>query len=315
MALINCPDCNRRVSDAAVACPNCARPIRGFPQPPAGDEYRANIPAAAAGQSTPQDTRAQSSWRTRLAWASGIATTLASTWIIGTADPTGFFLMFILPVGAMLVGWIGAAGFYLGPRFLHYRPERHHWKWVLISALVAFMFGKYLDYVSAEFDGVLISRFVGFGEYYWTRITHAELAFMTRGGGLRGETGQLGIWGVGLELLKLAGYLLPFGLVVFFLSEKRYCKPCGRYFREKVVATDSAEQKGDISRYLNGRGLTLPGLADEVERKARGRAIQAIHLSSAVCSSCEEEYLRVAIGTGRDNEPVKDYHVPGKQTV
>ena len=29
MALIDCPDCGRRVSDAAVACPDCARPIAG----------------------------------------------------------------------------------------------------------------------------------------------------------------------------------------------------------------------------------------------------------------------------------------------
>src|SRR5207248_763503 len=30
MALIDCPDCGRRVSDAAQACPDCARPIAGF---------------------------------------------------------------------------------------------------------------------------------------------------------------------------------------------------------------------------------------------------------------------------------------------
>jgi hypothetical protein len=30
MALIDCPDCGRRVSDAALACPDCARPIAGF---------------------------------------------------------------------------------------------------------------------------------------------------------------------------------------------------------------------------------------------------------------------------------------------
>jgi predicted amidophosphoribosyltransferase len=28
MALINCPDCNKQVSDQALACPNCARPFR-----------------------------------------------------------------------------------------------------------------------------------------------------------------------------------------------------------------------------------------------------------------------------------------------
>jgi predicted amidophosphoribosyltransferase len=32
MALIDCPDCGRRVSDAATACPDCARPIAGAPR-------------------------------------------------------------------------------------------------------------------------------------------------------------------------------------------------------------------------------------------------------------------------------------------
>lgn len=31
MALINCADCGRQVSDAAVACPQCGRPIAGPP--------------------------------------------------------------------------------------------------------------------------------------------------------------------------------------------------------------------------------------------------------------------------------------------
>ena len=29
MALITCPDCQRQVSDLAVACPQCGRPIAG----------------------------------------------------------------------------------------------------------------------------------------------------------------------------------------------------------------------------------------------------------------------------------------------
>ena len=32
MSLIQCPDCNKDVSDAAPACPNCGRPIAA-PQP------------------------------------------------------------------------------------------------------------------------------------------------------------------------------------------------------------------------------------------------------------------------------------------
>lgn len=44
MALINCPDCGTEVSDAATACPKCARPIA-----PAMPHFRATPPAAKKG--------------------------------------------------------------------------------------------------------------------------------------------------------------------------------------------------------------------------------------------------------------------------
>lgn len=31
MAMIGCPDCGTNVSDAAIACPNCCRPIAATP--------------------------------------------------------------------------------------------------------------------------------------------------------------------------------------------------------------------------------------------------------------------------------------------
>lgn len=36
MALIECPDCGHEVSDQAVACPHCGRPIRSVPEPTGG---------------------------------------------------------------------------------------------------------------------------------------------------------------------------------------------------------------------------------------------------------------------------------------
>jgi hypothetical protein len=32
MALITCPDCGKKVSDSAHACPNCAHPFKGSAQ-------------------------------------------------------------------------------------------------------------------------------------------------------------------------------------------------------------------------------------------------------------------------------------------
>ena len=59
MALIDCPDCGRRVSDAAAACPDCARPIagavRGVPDPVVTDDIPAPIAAAQLVNSGPSE--------------------------------------------------------------------------------------------------------------------------------------------------------------------------------------------------------------------------------------------------------------------
>src|SRR4051812_47423384 len=34
MALLKCPDCGSEVSDAAIACPRCGRPMRAVATPP-----------------------------------------------------------------------------------------------------------------------------------------------------------------------------------------------------------------------------------------------------------------------------------------
>ncbi len=40
MALITCPDCGKAVSDTAVACPSCARPMRAQTIEQTGKSYK-----------------------------------------------------------------------------------------------------------------------------------------------------------------------------------------------------------------------------------------------------------------------------------
>lgn len=39
MALINCPECGKEISDKALACPNCGNPMNKQPQQPQQEEY------------------------------------------------------------------------------------------------------------------------------------------------------------------------------------------------------------------------------------------------------------------------------------
>lgn len=46
MALIDCPECRKQVSDAAASCPTCGHPIR-FAPPPLRSTYSSAPPQAA----------------------------------------------------------------------------------------------------------------------------------------------------------------------------------------------------------------------------------------------------------------------------
>lgn len=48
MALINCPECGKQVSDAAVSCPACGHPIHPGPFPVTLPPQRKWIPGVAA---------------------------------------------------------------------------------------------------------------------------------------------------------------------------------------------------------------------------------------------------------------------------
>ena len=43
MALINCPECKREVSDAAVSCPSCGYPLWERPAEPQFEAYRRRV--------------------------------------------------------------------------------------------------------------------------------------------------------------------------------------------------------------------------------------------------------------------------------
>ena len=54
-------------------------------------------------------------------------------------DPTSFMMAFILPVGAVLLGWTSALGYYLGARLLHRAPESVSRKWLFIAGVVTYL--------------------------------------------------------------------------------------------------------------------------------------------------------------------------------
>ena len=54
MALVNCPECKRSVSDSAVACPHC-----GYPSPGAADKQETSASTATTKVESNQEDHAE----------------------------------------------------------------------------------------------------------------------------------------------------------------------------------------------------------------------------------------------------------------
>ena len=94
MALINCPECGRQVSDKAAACPNCACPITAaptastpLPAPPRHDQVRPRLPVSTpATVSSPEfRTRAQPGVWGVIISLIGVVILFAGSWFLGLA--------------------------------------------------------------------------------------------------------------------------------------------------------------------------------------------------------------------------------------
>ena len=57
MALSECPECNREISDKAEACPGCEYPIAPLNEPPAGSRSDAHLPLPGPGKFVTTEAR------------------------------------------------------------------------------------------------------------------------------------------------------------------------------------------------------------------------------------------------------------------
>lgn len=136
---------------------------------------------------------------------------------------------FVIPAGALLVGFAAASGYYFGSLLFHTHPS---W-WLLLQIIIvaalaqfAIYFGEYRALVLD--DGTQVADFVPFLEYLDIYLKSAHLRV---GRGAHIDTGEVGSFGYWLAAIQFVGFI--FGGVALFLMLRHYptCEACGRYLR------------------------------------------------------------------------------------
>jgi len=179
------------------------------------------------GEPTPTPPARATRWR--LVLACGLVTTaivLFLVYLFSTVGfhPMGFYVNYVIPLGAIGVGLAAASGYGLASWFSGVKITR----WLLVIIVVfqvfAYFEAQYIEFRSLKLVREDGSR-VGFVEYFDVTTR----SFTWEEDGKQGK--PLGLWGYGVRALEIAGFVLGSLIVPLMLWKKPYCDGCGMYFR------------------------------------------------------------------------------------
>ena len=268
--------------------------------------------------------------------ASGMTTTALALLGVYLLDVTtkdfnimGWYADYVLPVGAVLVGFVAASGYGLASWFSGAKITRK-----LLWAVLGFQFIAYFGAQYIEFNNMHLVHQdgspVSFFEYY--DFVARAFAWKQHDGGF----GQpLGIWGYAFRGLEVLGFVGGSLIVPAMLWKAPYCQACQRYMStrqlilwaasvpaKKIKKFDSvaieAHQAQQQQALENGRetwnalkeAASTSNVAEfntkilslKPERKAAAKLPSRLNLKLVHCRRCCSGWLRLDLVTGRGRE-------------
>lgn len=146
-----------------------------------------------------------------------------------------WMLWFVIPVGALLGGMVGASGYLTGAWLFGRSPTRLLLVGVIVTSVATFLMIHFLDYLGLAVDGRRVSDYVSFPRYLDIAIRSSSISFRLNTLSVS-STGELGVFGYVPALLQVAGFAAGGFAAFSFLQRQPYCNRCSRYLRRKGVS-------------------------------------------------------------------------------
>lgn len=178
----------------------------------------------------------------------------------------GWFIEYVIPLGAGLVGVGAASGFCLGSWLTGQRLDGRLLALVMIVLAAGYFSAEYVEFRVAYPYGVLddSGHLLGFWSY---------MDFMTRAIHFGNHRG-LGLWGYGVRAVELSGFVCGgvFG-TLWLLDRVPYCAACSRYQRTAPIALLDAGAQEQLAMIVakrhDGRQLH-----DEIEAQCPASSLE-----------------------------------------
>ncbi len=273
----------------------------------------------------------------RLVVGAGLITTtlaLLGVYLLNThggENIMGWYANYVIPIGAILVGLVAASGYGLASWFAGVKITKGLLWTIVFLQVAAYFAAQYIEYTAVKpvyEDGSPVG--------FWTYFDAVTRAFAFKGHD--GKPGpELGMWGYGLRVLEVVGFVVGSLIVPIILWKKPYCNACQMYFRtkslglipagvapRKVKKGDSAGQAAyakEQEEALNGGAALLGALTEKAaagdadgfrailaehaakpKQKEYGKLTRRIGLSVGHCPRCHAGFLAATAYEGKANE-------------
>jgi hypothetical protein len=190
----------------------------------------------------------------------GLATSiLVAITNVAVARITGFDLFtfsvwFVVPAGALFIGYAAASGYYFGSLYFHKKPNAILLIQMVTVAGLTQLLIYWLGYATMVLDdGRRVADLIPFSEYLDVSLTAAHYR-MARASSDMGEIGTFGYW---LAAIQFVGFLVG-GLNIFMLlRSKPVCQSCNLYLRPLATKQKRFADAQSAGGYYN-RLFTLP---------------------------------------------------------
>ena len=218
----------------------------------------------------------------------------------------GFVFGFVIPLGAMLSGFVAASGTYLGSRMVSYRPG-----WGMFATMVGVSGGNFflvywLKYSLLRVAGEPVRNWMTYGAYL--RIVLAHTPFKM--GHTAGDAAALGAGGYGYAALLILGFAFGGYFVFSLVRSAPYCQECGVYMKKQGSQTRYFVRRIDMAacvtdfKYADRMGKARRAVETHARagvREADAYTGYALRVEFKQCIGCGRQWLEL-IAEQRVNE-------------
>ncbi|HUB26370.1 MAG TPA: hypothetical protein VL992_13150 [Tepidisphaeraceae bacterium] len=210
----------------------------------------------------------------------------------------GWMHWYVIPLGAILSGVLGASGYYAGMWIFGHKPTAPLLVWMLTTSAATFVLVHYLSYATLQVHGRQVSRLISFPRYLQIVIENMSLRIYTNG--TEAATGKLGAFGYVIAGAQVLGFALGGFAVYRIIRSKPYCDKCLRYLSrsaaQKRFTQDPEGYRAVMDDLQHGETESAMRRYQQIgERRYRRRYIFLSTFEIRHCRGCRREWVNFVV--------------------